>query len=236
MSEIAQAPVSGVNRLPGAKDDGRPTQTLPCPCCFTPVTVWLSVGFPICKDCESIAGTLSATERMHILARRTTLAAILGRRGALVTTDRLHTPAMYERAIASRPVIDWIDSGSRTLVLYGPIGTGKSYQSVGALRSILERSHGHGYLINAATLSRMSRVEFDIWSRCTAFALDDLGAKLTPTAIASAYEIIDYRISHLLPLIVSTNQNPAQTIDERIDSRLAAAKWIEVTGPDRRLG
>ncbi len=240
MSSDTHAPVRNVRRLPGAIDDGRPTKTVPCPGCGQSVTVWISIGFPICSHCES-RGPFSHDERVLILNRKSLIDDIVAKRGVKfhdVTKERMRVPEMFADAKPTPDIAEWSRSPRRTLVLFGPVGTGKSHLSVGAIRAILHRVPGDGYLVNCTTIARMSRTEFDIWSRCAVLSLDDFGSKLTPAAIASAYEVIDYRISHLMPLIITTNLTPDTigAVDERIDSRLSMALWLEMRGADRRLG
>ncbi len=218
------------------------TKVVPCPGCGVSQTVHRAVGFPICKVCEKRWGPFPAEERIKIMHGKQPFADVMLARGKTrrsdVTEESLHVPAMFLNAKASPNVMDWTVGDRKTLVLYGPVGTGKTYQAAGALRAILERKTGHGYLINAASFGRLARAEFEVYTTCTALAIDDLGARLTPAAIATAYELIEARHSKLLPMVITTNLTPVTmaTIDERIDSRLAAGLWLEMRGADRRLG
>lgn len=215
--------------------------TAPCFSCRTPVTWKWKLRWRICDACEKRFGPVSADERIAIIYG-TPFATVIARRSKksalAVTRDRLHIPEIFWKAQANPDVAKWSEGRtSRTMVLHGPTGVGKSWQACGALRAIIQRRHGNAHLVNCANLNRIERATFDVYSQCTILALDDLGVRLTPVAMATAYELIDYRHSHLLPLIVTTNMDLAQisAADERIGSRLGAGTWIQMTGADRRI-
>lgn len=197
------------------------------------------VGFPCCLPCLKRLGNMTWDERIAIHSKRKTIEQVLDDRGRQhgSVADRVHVPEMFALAKASGEIADWSINAKKPLVIWGPTGTGKTYQAVGAMRSYLAQHRGDGYLINCAGLSRMSRDDFHVYARTAILALDDLGARLTPTCLAAVYELIDYRIGRLLPLIVTTNLFPESLvpIDERISSRLMLATWIRMTGEDRRL-
>lgn len=214
----------------------------PCPGCGVTQSIHPMVGFPICKPCDQRWGPEQTwDERMQLHNRTRTLDQILAARGRGTfgpVGDRLHVPALFARATPQVDVAEWAKRRVGTLVLHGPVGTGKSYQATGALRALIDGRDAHGYLVNCAGLSRMSRDEFRILTTAAALALDDLGARMSPTCLASAYELIEARHSAMLPLIVTTNitLEGIMAVDERIGSRLGAGKWIAMTGADRRLG
>lgn len=211
-----------------------------CLGCGEPRLVHPAVGFPMCPPCLRRVSPMSWDERMQIVSRRKTIEQVLESRGVTKygpVADRLHVPALFAKAMPSQEVAEWAARRTGTLVLHGPTGTGKSYQATGALRALIHGRDAHGYLINCAGLSRMSRDEFQILSKAGALALDDFGARMSPACLASAYELIEARHSAMLPLVVTTNITLEGTIavDERIGSRLGAGKWLPMAGRDRRL-
>lgn len=198
------------------------------------------VGFPCCAACLKRLGVMTWDERMQIHARRRTIEQVIAARGRGTygqVGDRLHVPAMFARATPTADIAEWAQRRCGTLVLHGPTGTGKSYQATGALRALIDGRDAHGYLVNCAGLSRMSRDEFQILSKAGALALDDFGARMTPACLASAYELIEARHGAMLPLIVTTNitLEGIIAVDERIGSRLGAGTWVAMAGADRRL-
>lgn len=77
------------------------------------------------------------------------------------------------------------------------------------------------------------------YSEAPFLVLDDLGAgSLSDHERRATLEVIDQRFIRCLPTVVTTNwtlQQIGEQMDDRIASRLALFKIIELTGPDRRL-
>lgn len=156
--------------------------------------------------------------------------------------ERLVIPSLYRAATASVEVMAWADrlvAGVRTvLVLTGPTGVGKTYQACGALRSVCLRSAtGVCRLVNAASLGRARAEDIAALMAVRALAIDDLGARMTPTALTNVYEIVNHRVQEGLPLIVTTNLAIKELfpIDERLASRLASGDVLVLDGDDRRV-
>jgi DNA replication protein DnaC len=167
-------------------------------------------------------------------------------------------PARFVNARADNPqVARWAaqfvadPTGARSLLISGPTGTGKTHQCWGAIRAIVEglATQGRSLDWRATThpdmnsdlrpkvdgshhgvLERLMRVDL--------LMLDDLGAgKSTDWTEDTLYRLIDHRWSNNRPTMFSTNLPPktlANTVGERIMSRLGDAIKVAITGEDRR--
>lgn len=142
-------------------------------------------------------------------------------------------------------------AGCPSLVLAGNTGTGKTWLCWAALRAAVEglAASGRRVMWRAVThpdLNASQRVKAD-GSHNTALhdfmaaellMLDDLGAgKNTDWTEDTLYRLVDYRWSHNLPTIYSTNLVPKQLVDtvgERVVSRLGDAVRVQIVGGDRR--
>jgi DNA replication protein DnaC len=140
-------------------------------------------------------------------------------------------------------VVGWVDRWEKErirkpLILTGSVGVGKTYQGVGALRAIgVRTTTGKLILVNCVRLDWATRQEMDEWADSRALLLDDFGVKLSPSALARVYELVDRRTTDLRPLIVTTNLDITQAfkLDERIASRLSEGFWLTLDGVDRRV-
>ncbi len=142
---------------------------------------------------------------------------------------------------------DFLKRG-RGLLLYGPVGTGKSFLSAGIANALIEQ--GRPCLVtNFIRLTNTLQDSFegrqDYIDRLRQFQLlviDDLAAERDTDYMGEQiYSIIDARYRQGLPLIVTTNltaeelKNPGQLRRQRIFSRLfEMCVPIEVKGADRR--
>lgn len=141
------------------------------------------------------------------------------------------------------------NGGTGWLLLIGENGRGKTYQACAALKRLSATRR-----VLFATMKRVvdtisenaqSAMSF---CRIPVLLLDDLG-KEDPAAWKSphVFEVLDYRYTHLLPTIITTNLgskamlthyagrgSDAEVIGASIVSRLASARVVEVTGSDRR--
>jgi DNA replication protein DnaC len=135
------------------------------------------------------------------------------------------------------------------LLLYGPVGTGKTHLAAAIVRAAVEAGSG-AVFCRAADVYRALRDTFDgqqkegsIIDRLTGaelLVLDDVAAgSLSDFERRTTLEIIDRRISAQLPSVVTTNwtvDEIARKMDERIASRLAGFTSVAFTGCDRRAG
>jgi len=200
-----------------------------------------------CYDCAKRDGDLTVDEWQEIIraddkisAYQRALAERKTRKAPAVDDSRLQIPALFRSAKSSHHVLEWIEENpnSRPLVFMGPTGSGKTYQACAALREVMNRTpSGSCRLVNCAGIGRLMAKDIDSILTNAAIVLDDLGAKLTPAAVSTAYEIIDYRTAQLRPLIVTSNLELAQiaAMDERIASRLSRGKIVRMAGKDRRI-
>ncbi len=143
-----------------------------------------------------------------------------------------------------------------TLVLYGPVGTGKTGIAHATLRSLVDLGH-HGTFTATRDLLDDARDAYrdnrrpallDRAATTPVLVLDDLGAeRSTPWAVELLAGVVDRRHAHQLPTITTSNHDPDQllrrlaiTTDpvdaQRLISRLVDdAELVPLGGGDRRL-
>lgn len=146
-------------------------------------------------------------------------------------------------------------TGCGTLLLTGPVGRGKTCESIGALRGCLLGSAARGrhmtwhYTshtnLNAALRPSPDDSHLESLNQACAvdlLVLDDLGAgQYTDWAADSLYRIIDARWSNDRPTIATTNllaEELRDVIGDRIASRMASGTQVALTetGDLRREG
>jgi DNA replication protein DnaC len=178
------------------------------------------------------------------------------------------TPPRYRRSEATHPdVAAWAQQAAewdprqlpttRSLLITGPTGTGKTYQAFGALRLIAE-NHGDGFECIAITSADlygslrptggMGDTEARMRKLCEVrfLLVDDLGtAKTSEFTEEVTYRLINYRYNHCLPTIFTSNLPPqfdngpdlVKNLGERSASRLAEmVTTVVINGTDRRRG
>lgn len=174
-------------------------------------------------------------------------------------------PARYTEAVATVPEIrewvgtlvegaaelvhrrPWITRGPSLLVL-GPVGTGKTFQAWGAVRALAVS--GAGFSCSFAAAADLyaalrprhgidSEAEFERYARAGVLILDDIGAaKVSEWTEEQNYRLINYRYEHELPTLITSNLLPkdlSAQLGERVTSRLAEmTSRVVLEGADRR--
>lgn len=155
-----------------------------------------------------------------------------------------NTATAWARALVANP------EATRSLLIVGPTGTGKTHYAYSVLRAVAETGIPTGWAsYTAADLyahlrprpGRDSETEFDKISKARVLFVDDLAAaKLTEWTEEVTYRLVNYRYEQCLPGIFTSNVPPAQLRDalgERIASRLVEmCERIVLKGDDRRKG
>jgi DNA replication protein DnaC len=152
------------------------------------------------------------------------------------------------RAGARNPGVDWVRRGP-SLLLCGPVGTGKTHQCWGAVRLFAEQAVNAGAVFT--TTADMygalrprhgvdSETELRKYTHARLLILDDLGAaKLTEWTEEIDYRILGWRYDNDLPTVITTNCTPPQ-LPERLGQRVASrltemCTIVPLTGADRRI-
>lgn len=162
-------------------------------------------------------------------------------------------PARYTDAVVDHSIVEgWAEhvgerDESRSLLLVGDIGTGKTHQAYGALRLAVTIAAQRGEAITPAavthaTLNAEIRPGGDGLDRYLAadiLLLDDLGAAhVTSWNADAAYRLVDHRWAERLPTIITTNLGAADidaVLGPRLTSRVfGMCQRVALTGADRR--
>ncbi len=134
------------------------------------------------------------------------------------------------------------------LLLYGPVGSGKSYLAAAVANRLLDdgyrvRMTGFSRLVNELGASFSGRQErLDELNDSDLLIIDDLAAEReTEYMNEVVLQVIDMRATSKKPLIVTTNltaeklKNPETEAKRRVYSRLLSRCMpVPVNGPDRR--
>lgn len=139
---------------------------------------------------------------------------------------------------------------TRSLLVVGPTGTGKTHYAYSVLRAIAETGTTTGWAAYTAAdlyaqlrprAGRDSEATFESISGTDVLFVDDLGAaKLTEWTEEVTYRLINHRYEQCRPAIFTSNVPPTQLRDalgERIASRLTEmCERVTLKGDDRRKG
>lgn len=140
-----------------------------------------------------------------------------------------------------------IDSG-RSLMLLGPIGTGKTYEAYGTVRLLAGSGASLGWrFITAADLYGQLRPRhgidaesvFEVFAKTRFLVVDDLGAaKGSEWTEEINYRLVNHRYEHNRPTLITSNVPPRElsaALGERVASRLyEMADRVALKGADRR--
>jgi DNA replication protein DnaC len=163
------------------------------------------------------------------------------RRYAAARPDAVATA--WAKAVGDAP------DATRSLLIVGPTGTGKTHYGYSVLRAVAENGSAAWRALTAADMyaqlrpraGRDSEAEFESISKTHVLFVDDLAAaKLTEWTEEVTYRLINHRYEQCLPGLFTSNVPPAQLRDalgERIASRLVEmCERIVLKGDDRRKG
>jgi DNA replication protein DnaC len=134
-----------------------------------------------------------------------------------------------------------------SLLITGPTGTGKTFESYGAVNQLAGIGLLRKWVITTAPDlygSLRPRANFDSESRIQEIlrtpllVVDDLGAAKTSEWVEEiTYRVVNTRYEQQRPTIYTSNLTGPQlreVVGERIASRLTECRQVALTGPDRR--
>lgn len=135
-----------------------------------------------------------------------------------------------------------------SLLLLGPVGTGKTYQAYGAVRLIVQSgAYCQWRFTTAADLYAQLRPRSGVDSEAVfrefadvkLLVLDDLGAAKSSEWVEEInYRLVNHRYEHELPTLITSNVSPrhlTEYLGERVASRLAEMTTrVVLDGSDRR--
>lgn len=135
---------------------------------------------------------------------------------------------------------------TRSVVLMGPVGTGKTHLAVAMASKALRRMRPVRFVTTSDFLAELKarfgtdqvQPYFDAVANTHTLIIDDLGAEQdTEWAIAQLAQLVNRRYAKQLPTVVTTNLDYAAiktVLGERTASRMSEWKWIFVGGEDVR--
>lgn len=148
----------------------------------------------------------------------------------------------------------WLIGGAGNLLIFGPIGTGKSSLAWSIVRAACEQGHDAMFVTFREYLWDLKRSysdpEWKVDERCHwvgLLALDDVGAERpTEHARDELSSLIEHRRNRSLATVVTSNYAPGELVarlgrdDEKIGRRIVSrlvegATQLRVEGADRRL-
>ncbi|WP_411088344.1 ATP-binding protein [Streptomyces sp. 061-3] len=163
-------------------------------------------------------------------------------------------PRRYAEATPDQRATDWARKvthaprDTRSLLLVGPVGTGKTYYGYAALRAVAET--GARMMWKSYTAANLfahlrprsgieTETEYQAIAKAPLLFLDDLGAaKLTDWTEEVTYRLINDRYEKCLPGIFTSNVPPGEFTNmfgARVASRLTEmCDRIAMKGDDRR--
>ena len=121
-------------------------------------------------------------------------------------------------------------TASKSLLLFGPTGTGKTHLSRAIARAAAEKGFSVVYGPAPMLLSRLEKEHFgraagdseETLSSCDLLVLDDLGCEFSGSFMQAAlYQIINTRLLSGLPTVISTNLDPEQ-LQQRYGDAIAS--------------
>ncbi|MBX9392233.1 ATP-binding protein [Streptomyces sp. TRM72054] len=173
-----------------------------------------------------------------------------------ITYFETKVPRRYITARPNQIATTWAQAvvanpdDTRSLLIVGPTGTGKTHYAYSVLRAIAETGAPTGWAAYTAAdlyarlrprTGRDSEAEFEAIADTDVLFVDDLAAaKLTEWTEEATYRLINHRYEQCKPGIFTSNVPPAQLRDalgERIASRLTEmCERVVLKGDDRRKG
>lgn len=173
-----------------------------------------------------------------------------------ITSFEAKVPRRYMAARPNAIATAWAQSvvtspeDTRSLLVVGPTGTGKTHYAYSVLRAVAETGSRSGWAAYTAAdlyaqlrprTGRDSEATFESISGTDVLFIDDLGAaKLSEWTEEVTYRLINHRYEQCRPSIFTSNVPPGQLRDvlgERIASRLTEmCERITLKGDDRRKG
>lgn len=162
--------------------------------------------------------------------------------------DDMSNPKLTKAMQSYVEHFDEFKAQGKGLLLYGGVGSGKTYAACEVANALIDRGHA-ALVTNFARLSNTLQGMFDgrqqyidSLNKFSLLVIDDLAAERdTEYMQETVYNIIDARYRACLPMIITTNlsgsalKNPDSISKERIYSRLLErCHPIEVNAADRR--
>lgn len=197
---------------------------------------------------DSLQPTEVAFIRDHFLQ------AVEEQRQKCVAYFETKVPRRYAAAQPTAIAAAWAQSvvtnpdDTRSLLIVGPTGTGKTHYAYSVLRAVAETGRTTGWAAYTAAdlyarlrprTGRDSEAEFESIADTDVLFIDDIGAaKLTEWTEEVTYRLINHRYEQCRPGIFTSNVPPNQLRDvlgERIASRLTEmCERVVLKGDDRR--
>lgn len=177
---------------------------------------------PFCPECSKVIRDTNVKEQAERTAREQEM-----------QWQKLCPLAYRNTAVDKLPIPDKADEilawnyGAKGLMLYGPTRRGKTRCAwlqlkkmfkLGKSIKVLDALAGFNYMAEFSNGGEAAREWVESYCRCEILFLDDVfKAKLTDSFEAAIFAIIDYRMSHNLPILATLNDT-GETLTARMSS------------------
>lgn len=200
-----------------------------------------------CRCDRERAEAEEAAVRQQMLERRRDkcfAAMPLMRRCSFAIDDE---PMRRESIMCRRYAENLLQMGGMGLLLYGGVGTGKTFLAAAMCNAVIDRYFRARMTSIPALVNEMRRESFSESGSTLAeltedlVVIDDFGVEReTDYMVEQTYKLIEARIESGKPMVVTTNLNPKDFKSQNIqkqriyDRILAVCRPVPVTGESRR--
>lgn len=214
---------------------------------------------PVCKDTGYVDGqkcTCFKKQMIDLLYKQSNIQDMLQSTDFSYVSDEYYSGEdlnLFHQTLSScHEFTDNFHSSYQNLLLYGTVGTGKSFLSGCIAKELLEQGYSVIYFSAVGLFDLLAKYSFDAKSKdslynmyedlynCDLVIIDDLGTEVTNSFVASQlFSCLNERHLRRKSTIISTNLSLAELRDrysDRIFSRITSNYVVrKLSGPDIRM-
>lgn len=214
---------------------------------------------PVCKDTGYVDGRKCSCfkkQMINILYEQSNIQTMLQSVGFDFVSEEYYQDedlVLFQNTLSScREFANNFGCTYQNLLLYGTVGTGKSFLSACIAKELIEQGYSVIYFSAVGLFELLAKYSFDTKSKdslynmyedlynCDLVIIDDLGTEVTNTFVASQlFSCLNERHLRQKSTIISTNLSLAELRDrysDRIFSRITSNYLVrKLSGPDIRM-